>query len=83
MSADHFENWGAFMAQVYKRLEAGRQTYGDKSFTRPPGELAGEVEQEILDLAAWSFILWTRLRSIKQNLDGAEHGNRETRSTGT
>lgn len=83
MSADHFEGWGAFTGAVFKRLEDGERVYHGASFQRPPGELAGEVEQEILDLAAWSFILWTRLRAIKAKLESeADHGS-ERRSTGT
>ena len=71
---DFHENWGAFLAKVYRRLEAGRETYQDRSFTRPPAELAVEIEQEILDLAAWSFILWTRLQPIKDRIGQGGQG---------
>jgi hypothetical protein len=71
---DHFASWGAFMGRVEKRLEIGKEAYGDKSFTRPAGELVGEIEAELLDLCGWSFILWCRLRKIKQAL-GEEHGS--------
>jgi hypothetical protein len=53
------------MDAVGARLEAGREAYGDRSFSLPPGRLAGEVEEELLDVAAWAFILWTRVRGLR------------------
>jgi len=79
---DHFEQWGAFMGQVYRRLEQGEQAYHGLSFQREPVDLAVEVEQEILDLAAWSFILWTRLRAIKAKLEKSEADNGGIRKSG-
>lgn len=58
---DHFE---AFAAAVASRLEQGAKIYGDRSFALPADVLAGEVEQELLDVCAWSFILWCRLRAL-------------------
>ena len=68
------ESWGHFLALVFRRLEAGQAAYQDRSFTRPAGELVGEIEAELLDLCGWSFVLWCRLRKIKQAL-GEEHGS--------
>lgn len=42
--------------------------YGDRSFHLPPAELAREIEQELLDLCAWSFILWCRLRALRERV---------------
>jgi hypothetical protein len=55
-----------FTAAVSARLEKGRQTYRDESFRRPPGERVGEIAEEILDVCAWSFILWARIRDLEQ-----------------
>lgn len=63
--SDPLCGWQAFAGAVEARLQAGRLAYGDKSFQRPPQALIGEVEQELFDVAAWSFILWTRLRRLK------------------
>jgi hypothetical protein len=54
-----------FAAAVAKRLEQGAALYADRSFTVPPDVLAGEVEQELLDVCAWSFILWCRVRALR------------------
>jgi hypothetical protein len=58
------DNWTAFMEEVRLRMEKGRQAYGDRSFLRPPAELAREVEEELLDVAGWAFVLWTRVRNL-------------------
>ncbi|MGH7857346.1 MAG: hypothetical protein ACREQY_08445 [Candidatus Binatia bacterium] len=59
----------AFAAGVAERLKRGQETYGDRSFGRPPRELASEIEEEILDICAWSFILWARLRDLRREIE--------------
>jgi len=63
--ADPLSSWPSFMEAVGARLETGRTTYGDRSFTLPPERLAGEVEEELMDVAAWAFILWNRVRGLR------------------
>ncbi len=58
-----------FLRAVLARLEQGEKQYGDTSFLKPPDKLAGEIEQELLDVCAWSFILWTRIREIKKRTE--------------
>ena len=60
--------WPAFAEAVRARLEAGRAAYGDRSFSRGPGELLGELEQEVLDLAGWGFVLFRRLEAMRAAL---------------
>lgn len=62
------EAFSTFAAAVENRLQEGTQTYGDRSFTLPPDVLAGEIEQELLDVCAWSFILWCRLRGLRERM---------------
>ncbi|MBI4518762.1 MAG: hypothetical protein HY699_23450 [Deltaproteobacteria bacterium] len=59
------EAFPTFAAAVAKRLEVGAVTYGDRSFQQPPGELTGEIEQELLVVCAWAFILWCRVRALR------------------
>lgn len=54
-----------FVARVRERLEQGREAYADRSFSRDPGELIDELEQEALDLAGWGFVLWVRLQRAR------------------
>lgn len=60
--------WTDFIEALHARLEAGAQEYGDSSYTRPPGELAGEIEEELLDVVGWAFFLWLRVRSMNNDL---------------
>jgi hypothetical protein len=63
------DRWPEFAAHVEARLLVGREVYGERSFEKPPAELAGEVEEELLDVCGWSFILWTRVRAIRAALE--------------
>jgi hypothetical protein len=70
LSTQALEAWPAFMAELRARLEQGKATYGDRSFMRPPVELLGELEQEALDITGWGFVLWYRLRLLRQRAEG-------------
>lgn len=67
--------WVSFAELVAARLEKGRELYGDRSFSLEPLELTKEVEEEILDVCAWSFILWMRLRALRRRLALEERGS--------
>ena len=58
-------DFGDFAMAVEGRLRQGASTYGDRSFQRA---LAGEVEQDLLDVCAWSFILWCRVRAVRERV---------------
>ena len=47
------------------RQDAGVSMLTTASFSRPPAELLGELQQEALDLAGWGFVLWCRLDALK------------------
>lgn len=63
--SDPLDAWDDFSETVRARLEAGRVSYGDRSFGLPPSALIGELEQEALDLAGWGYVLWSRLRALR------------------
>jgi hypothetical protein len=46
-------------------MDAGRDAYGDASFSADPGELAREIREELEDVAGWSFVLWTRIQRLE------------------
>ena len=58
-----------FFDAVTGRLALGRERYGDRSFSLPVERLLQEVEEELLDQAAWAFIAWRRLRAARGALD--------------
>lgn len=57
--------WREFVGRVEKRLEQGAKEYGDASLKAPPKALAGEIEEEILDIVGWGFLLWLRMKTVK------------------
>src|SRR3990172_2645641 len=59
----------SFCAAIAGRLEQGRKEYGDRSFLRPVGDLLGEIEQELFDVAGWAFVLWVRVRALRAAAD--------------
>lgn len=61
--------WPEFVAAVHRRLEVGAREYGDASFTLPASDLVAEIEQELLDVMGWGFILFCRLRVLRAKLD--------------
>jgi hypothetical protein len=68
------EKFNVFSSVVSERLEAGARAYGDESFGRPPTELVREIEGELLDVCAWSFILWCQIRRVLGGLAGENRG---------
>jgi len=65
-------SWAAFARAVEARLRQGEREYGGASFARPPGELVGEVAEELFDVCAWSYILWCRVRALEARLERRE-----------
>lgn len=65
---DFDELYTEFEAKLHVRLQEGARTYGDKSFSADPQALAREIEQELLDIAGWGFILWTRLQRLREHI---------------
>ena len=67
-SNDPLDNWDEFADRARQRLRQGRQIYGERSFSREPDELFNEIEEELLDTAAWSYILIERLKKVRDKL---------------
>jgi len=65
-------SFAAFAQAVEARLRQGEREYGDASFQRPPRELVGEVGEELLDVCAWSYILWCRVQALEARLERRE-----------
>ncbi len=52
-----------FLALLNDRLHRGASEYGDRSFTRPVPQTVREVEEELLDVAGWAFVMWVQTRA--------------------
>jgi hypothetical protein len=70
-----------FVRKMQQRLAQGALDYGNRSFRLAPTALLNEIEEEIVDVAVWSFILWTRLASLEKRLGGRDDERAERRST--
>ena len=57
-----------FIADVKTRLDRGRVTYGDRSFSREPAVLVEEIRDELRDVSGWAFILDCRLAAVAEAL---------------
>lgn len=69
---------GEFWQQLKARLEAGARHYGDASFRRQPAALAREIEEELLDVCGWAFVLWCRLRDLAGAMERKDLGIRNS-----
>ena len=55
----------AYFEQLRARIRVGAEGYGDKSFEKTEGRLLQEIQEEILDIAGWSYILWAKIERLK------------------
>jgi len=62
--------WDQFIEKARGRLEDGAAQYRDESFSMPAAQLIKEIEEEILDVVTWSFILAVKLASIDGRISG-------------
>lgn len=56
-----FHEWAH---EIYERLQAGREEYGDGSFFLGAEALICELEEEARDLAGWGYVLWHVLQGV-------------------
>ena len=50
------------------RLKQGAREYGDASFSKDPLTLLNEIQQEVLDICGWAWILSERIEGIKSKI---------------
>ena len=62
------EDFEDFVGLVQARLSAGAKEYGDRSFSRHPMDLMNEIQEELLDICGWSYVLFTRLKKVQNAL---------------
>jgi len=68
-SPKYAEYWPQFNLAMQNRLVRGHQEYGNASFSRSEKELLRELQEEVLDIAGWGFILWVRLKEVEKALE--------------
>jgi len=63
--SNNLDAFPGFMAAVQARLRLGAQAYGNKSFSLPPLALLKEIQDELLDVCGWAYILHSRLERVR------------------
>ena len=72
VSDDKIQNeYPKYVADIKSRLLSGADTYGDTSFSMAPEKLVSEIQQEVLDISGWAFMLWDRLNTLKKRMEEA------------
>ena len=61
-SDEALKQYSAYTEAIHKRLEVGKQVYGDSSFESPLQQLLTEIQEELMDVSGWSFILFSAYR---------------------
>jgi hypothetical protein len=65
-------DWRKYVEGVEARLAAGERVYGGTSFERPTLELLTEIEEELLDVTGWGYVLWSRLQRMREAFNEME-----------
>jgi hypothetical protein len=68
--------WPLFSSDVRDKLVLGADLYGDGSFSFPIDQLLKEISEELIDISGWSFILWTRIQNLRQELRDSEYAKK-------
>ena len=55
-----------FADKVLHRLQEGQREYGSKSFSMEPNVLLTEIEEELLDVCGWAYILQVRMDKVRK-----------------
>lgn len=66
-----------FLGKLDARLDKGAREYKNRSFTRSVRDVEKELEEELLDLVGWTYVMWT-MAAHKANTPGNEMQLRET-----
>lgn len=61
--------WSTFQAELTRRMEAGAREYGDASFHKTAPRTLTEIQEELLDVCGWGFILYVRLERLRAELE--------------
>lgn len=46
------------LQRLADRLANGAREYGNRSMLRTPSAIVAEIEQELIDLPGWTYVLW-------------------------
>lgn len=61
-----------FFRKINARLTEGQKLYGETGFAGPALDTVAEIEEELLDIAGWGYILWVKLGRLRSALADLE-----------
>ena len=61
---DHTDEMPRFFAAIADRLDRGRTEYGNVA----RADVLAEVMQEIEDICGWSYLLWRRVKKLRERI---------------
>jgi len=62
-----------FAERVRAKLARGSVVFENRSFSKSPVDLAAEIQDELIDICGWSFVLWSRLETMRVALEAAQN----------
>lgn len=63
------DQWEDFAEMIMQRLAVGDLEYAnDPAENKSTADLLREIEEEMLDIPAWSLFLWQRLQQVRANI---------------
>lgn len=63
MSKINRKDFNKFIKDMWKRLERGKEKYGD---TYEDDDIVKELEEELMDVANYAFMLWLKIIKISK-----------------
>lgn len=51
---------GTFVENLRVRLAEGSAKYGNRSAARPVRDIVGEIDEELIDVPGWLYIMWVQ-----------------------
>lgn len=66
--SEHRGQWEQYVELVRCRMLAAEADYQGRGFDLPSEATIEEIEQELLDVFGWGFLLWRRMQAAKRAL---------------
>ena len=58
-----------YTTRTLRRLREGQDLYKDRAFSADPISLLNEIQEEILDICGWGYVLYKRLDKVQRMLE--------------
>lgn len=66
---DHLHRFPQFAELVRAKLARGQVVFEDRNFSKNAVDLMHEVQEELVDVMGWSFLVWSRLQAMSEALE--------------